>query len=76
MEEKDPWFYIEQPLFYWIRGHLLMIEDYLYEGEYFWDDPELVLPEGEEWDELGKKDTIHHVFNFSSLFYFYFVILR
>ena len=53
-----------------------MIEDYSYEGVEFRDDPELVLPEGEKWDDRGKKDTIHHVFNFSSLFYFYFVIPR
>ena len=53
-----------------------MIEYYAYEGAYFRDDPELILPKGEEWDDQGKKDTIHRVFNFSSLFYFYFVILR
>ena len=41
-----------------------MIEDYAYEEAYFCKDPELPLPEGEEWDERGKKDTIHHVFNF------------
>ena len=25
--------------FCWLRGQLLMIEDYSYEGEDFWDDP-------------------------------------
>ena len=53
-----------------------MIEYYAYEGADFQDDPELVLLEGEEWYYRGKEDTIHLVFNFSSLFYFYFVILR
>ena len=53
-----------------------MIKDYAYEGANFWDDTEIVLHKGEEWDDQGKKDTIHHVFNFSSLFSFYFVILR
>ena len=45
-----------------------MIEDCAYEGEDFRDDPELILPEWWEWDDRGKQDTIHHVFNFSSLF--------
>ena len=66
----------ETAFFPWLRGQLLMIEDYDYEGAYFWGDLDLVLPEGEEWDGRGKKDTIHYVFNFSSLFYFYFVIQR
>ena len=38
-------------LFHWLRGQLLMIEGYAYEGEDFRDDPELVLLEGEEWDD-------------------------
>ena len=53
-----------------------MIEDYSYKGAYFCENSELPLPQGEEWDDQGKKDTIHHVFNFSILFNFYFVILR
>ena len=32
-----------------------MVEDYAYEGEEFRDDPELALPEGEVWDDRGKK---------------------
>ena len=54
--------------FHWLAGQLLMIEDYAYEGAGFREDLELPLSEGEEWDERGKKDTIHHVFNFSILF--------
>ena len=53
-----------------------MIEDYSYEGENFHEDPYLPLPKGEEWDDRGKKDTIHHVFNFLILSRFYFVTLR
>ena len=45
-------------LFCWLRGQLLMIEYYAYEGEKFQDDPELTLPEGEVWDDHGKK--IHY----------------
>ena len=51
--------------FHQLRVQLLMIEDYAYEGGKFCEDPELPLSEGEEWDERGKKDTIHHVFKFS-----------
>ena len=32
-----------------------MIYEYYYTGIYFRDDPELVLPEGEEWGAAGKK---------------------
>ena len=53
-----------------------MIEDYAYEGGDFREDPALPLLEGDEWDDQGKKDIIHHVFNFSILFHFYFVRLR
>ena len=41
-----------------------MIEDYAYEGVDFREDPELPLPEVEEWDDQGKKDAINYVFNF------------
>ena len=37
--------------FHWLRGQLLMIEDYAYDGVDFRDDLELVLPEGEMWDD-------------------------
>ena len=37
--------------FHWLRNQLLMVEDYAYEGEDFRNDPELVLPEGEVWDD-------------------------
>ena len=58
-------FVYKSAFFHWLRGQLLMIEDYAYEGVDFCKDPELPLSEGEKWDERGKKDTIHHVFNFS-----------
>ena len=62
--------------FRWLRGQLLMIEDYSYEGVDLCDDPELALPKGEEWDDQGKKDTTHHVFNFFKFISFLFVLLR
>ena len=45
-----------------------MVEDYAYEGEDFWNDPELVLPEGEVWDDRGKKTLstyVYFIFMFS-----------
>ena len=41
-------------LFRWLRNPLLMIEDYAYDGADFHHDPELVLPEGDMWDDRGK----------------------
>ena len=40
--------------FRWLRNKLLMIEDYAYDGENFHHDLELVLLEGEMWDDRGK----------------------
>ena len=63
--------------FRWLRNQLLMVEDYAYEGEYFCDDLELSLPEGEVWDDRGKKRHYPLLFFiFCILFHFYFVVLR
>ena len=37
---------------------MLMVDDYAYAGLDFRGDPDLVLPEGAQWGELGKKYTI------------------
>ena len=37
--------------FRWLRNQLLMVEDYSYKGEEFRNDRELVLSEGEVWDD-------------------------
>ena len=50
--------------FRWLRGQLLMVEDYSYAGEDFRDDPDLPLPEGDQWDDRGKKHITIHVFCF------------
>ena len=41
----------ESLFFHWLRNQLLMIEDYAYEGAELCEDPDLPLPEGEEWDD-------------------------
>ena len=44
-----------------------MVDDYAYAGIDFHNDPDLVLPEGEDWAAtLGKK----HVISFSCSDYF------
>ena len=59
--------------FRWLRNQLLMVEDYAYDGAEFRDDPELVLHEGEVWDDRGKKIHYPLVFlNFVFYFIFYF----
>ena len=45
--------------FHLFRNQLLMVEDYAYEGENFQHDPKLVLPDGEVWDDWGKKKTLY-----------------
>ena len=41
--------------FQWLRDQILMVEDYAYVGTDFSEDPELPLPPGGQWSELGKK---------------------
>ena len=49
-----------------------MVEDYAYEGADFHNDLELVLPEGEVWDDRGKKRHYPLVF---LVFVFYFIFI-
>jgi len=44
--------------FYWLEPQILMVDDYAYVGLDFLNDPDLVLPEGSQWGELGKKDIL------------------
>jgi hypothetical protein len=43
--------------FDWLQGQVLMIEDYVYAGLDFHDDPDLALPEDAQWGDIGKKYT-------------------
>jgi hypothetical protein len=51
-------------LFYWLRNHLLMVDDYAYADLDFRGDPDLVLLEDSQWGNLGKK----HIFCFYNVF--------
>ena len=48
--------------FDWLRPQILMIDDYAYVNLEFWGDPDLVLPEGFQWGNLGKKDILLFIF--------------
>ena len=53
---------------------MLMVDDCGYMGIDFHNDPDLVLPKGEDWDAtLGKKHVIS--FSYHDYFFVYFVIL-
>ena len=41
--------------FRWLRDQLLMAEDYAYAGTGFSGDPDLPLPPGGQWGDIGKK---------------------
>jgi hypothetical protein len=43
--------------FQWLRDQLIMIEDYTYAGNNFHGDPDLALPDGSQWGDIGKKDS-------------------
>ena len=61
-----------QPEFFdWLRRHLIVVEDWPYAGTDFIGDPDLLLPEGEDWDEeLGKT-----LFNFMSFMIFWYTCM-
>jgi hypothetical protein len=44
--------------FDWLRNQVVMVEDYAYAGLDFRGDPDLALPEGSQWGNIGKKVTI------------------
>ena len=52
---RGPKFVYGYTFFCWLRGQLLMVEDYAYKVAEFWDDQELTLPEREEWGDRSKK---------------------
>ena len=41
--------------FRWLEDQILMIEDYAYAGTDFRGDPDLPLPPGAQWGDIGKK---------------------
>jgi hypothetical protein len=51
-------------LFNWLRPQILMVDNYTYVRLDFKGDLDLVLPEGFEWGELGKKN----IFSFYNVF--------
>jgi hypothetical protein len=44
--------------FDWLRTQMLMVDDYAYVGLDFRGDPDLALPEGSQWGDIGKKDIL------------------
>ena len=45
----------DDPFFRWLQYRILMVEDYAYAGTDFIEDPDLPLPPGEQWGNIGKK---------------------
>ena len=41
----------------WLRGHVLMVQDYAYNGTEFREDLDLPLPAGAQRGNIGKKNT-------------------
>ena len=45
------------PFFRWLSDQILMVEDYAYAGTNFRGDPDLPIPLGEQWGDMGKKQN-------------------
>ena len=62
------------PFFRWLWDQMLMVEDYAYAGRDFIGDPDLPLPPGGKWGDIGKKQetlTMENVFMFFMFYIFY-----
>ena len=61
--------------FAWLRRQFLWIEDFPYANVDFRRSMDLILPEGEDWDESGKR--LSHILSPVSFFMFfmYFIFL-
>ena len=62
------------PFFRWLWDQMLMVEDYAYVGTDFTGDPDLPLPPGGQWGDIGKKQetlNMKNVFIFFMFYYFF-----
>ena len=57
--------------FRWLQDQMLMVEDYAYAGTYFTGDPDLPLPLGGQWGDIGKKQETLKMKNVFMFFMFY-----
>jgi hypothetical protein len=44
--------------FDWLRAQMLMVDDYAYVALDFRGDPDLALPKGSQWGDIGKKEIL------------------
>ena len=62
----------KDPFFRWFRDQILMVEDYAYAGMDFTEDPDLPLPPGGQWGDIGKnQETLKWMKCFYVFFMFY-----
>ena len=54
--------------FRWLWDQMLMVEDYAYAGTNFTGDPDLPLPPGGQWGDIGKKQE---TLKMKNIFMFY-----
>ena len=59
------------PFFRWLWDQMLMVEDYAYAGTYFTGDPDLPLPPGGQWGDIGKKKETLTMEIFLCFIFFY-----
>ena len=59
------------PFFRWLRDQILMVEDYAYTSTDFTRDPDLPLPPGRQWGDIGKKQETLKMENVFMFYIFY-----
>ena len=60
-------------VFRWLWDQMLMVEDYAYAGTDFTGDPDLPLPLGGKWGDIGKKqETLNMEKNYVFMFYIFY----
>jgi hypothetical protein len=62
----------DESFFQWLRDQLIMVEDYDYAGTEFCGDPNLSLPKGSQWGDIGKKEiSLYDVFDILIIKWFF-----
>jgi hypothetical protein len=73
-------FHFTGDFFSWLRQQFLWIEDFPYAGVDFSGSMDLIMPEGEDWDESGKRlsCTLSSFFFMflMHMYFFFFVYVR
>ena len=60
--------------FHWLEDQVFAIKDFPYAGVDFRGDPDMVLPQGEQWDDKGI--SFSQVFKLFTFFFVFYIVSK